>query len=432
MKYFTTIFAVMLECSILIYYTNAVMNFKQSRFISNLGICVGYALYAGVCLLQNPMLNIISGIIVMYVTIYVGFINTAGGIALKVIIITLFSMFGEWLSSLLFSADMNDWIYNDIKGIDDIIFTLSSKLILFIAMIILKNISVKRYRAYKLKGIVCFIILPISTLLLLVSLSNIISQITIKYGMLIIVSVSMIIISNYVVYIIYDRFVDYSEEIERVQELNYKEKLDYENYKLVTEKYDELRSMIHDFEKYCNTIECMIDTDRSSVKPIIEQIKERNKGFMLIEYTKSKTLNSILYKKHQQCETMGIDLQLYIQDLEFSFLEELDIVAIFANILDNAIESCKKSENKKIFLSIKLMNNAFVIIRTDNSCDIKPQYHNGDIVTSKSDKDKHGIGLKSIIKSVKKYNGHFEDFYNKENKIFSVVIMIPYHIIGES
>ena len=45
-------------------------------------------------------------------------------------------------------------------------------------------------------------------------------------------------------------------------------------------------------------------------------------------------------------------------------------------------------------------------------------------MTSKKDKEKHGYGQKSIVRIVNKYNGHADNYYDEETKLFDWVIVL--------
>ena len=131
----------------------------------------------------------------------------------------------------------------------------------------------------------------------------------------------------------------------------------------------------------------------------------------------------------KECNIEAIEFQIYIQDIDISFISEADIVAIFANLLDNAIESCKLSENKKIFLSIYDMNSAFVVIRVDNSADSEPSVEDGRLLTQKKDKAAHGIGVLSIKQALKNYDGKIRWSYDNDKRVFNTTIIINYQAI---
>ena len=65
------------------------------------------------------------------------------------------------------------------------------------------------------------------------------------------------------------------------------------------------------------------------------------------------------------------------------------------------------------------------ILIISNSCDEAPKQKSGKLLTSKPDNQFHGIGSKSIMRVVKKYNGIYDWEYGDENKIFETTIIFP-------
>lgn len=113
-----------------------------------------------------------------------------------------------------------------------------------------------------------------------------------------------------------------------------------------------------------------------------------------------------------------------MQNVALSFIEESDVIAIFGNLIDNAVESCMISNGKKIFLQIHTMNDKFLVINLENSADNALIVKNDKLRTYKSDKNNHGIGLMSVEQALNNYNGHFQWEYNLEKHIFVTTILI--------
>ena len=95
---------------------------------------------------------------------------------------------------------------------------------------------------------------------------------------------------------------------------------------------------------------------------------------------------------------------------------DMDIVTIFSNLINNAMESCAHSSEKKIYLNIHTEN--------QNTSDIEPIVINGRLKTHKDNAKLHGIGMNSISRALSAYNGSLDWKYNKEQKIFSTTIII--------
>lgn len=98
-----------------------------------------------------------------------------------------------------------------------------------------------------------------------------------------------------------------------------------------------------------------------------------------------------------------------------------DLVVLFGNLLDNAIEACMKVESKYRRVDVKIgTQNELLFIQIDNSIGEPPIQKGRNLVTTKNEKMRHGYGLKSVENIVKKYDGTFS--YYIEEKHFSIVI----------
>lgn len=422
----STILYIMMTCVIVVYYSNSVMNYRHSRFESNIVIIIGYTVYAVISLLGHPVLNIISGIIILFVVLFLGFSDNIGNIVLKVIILSLLSMVSELTSGFIFNVDVDTPFNQNITVLENIIYTLLSILIFYICVVLLKLVSVKRDKRYKMHNMLYFLALPISTVMLLYCLGGICSLIKPEQTVLLLSATLAFIISNFVVYVVYDKFVDNVLKTEELKRINYKEQLDYAAYELMKDKYADLKIMIHNFEKYCTNIEGMLGDNAGAASDLINTLKDENKKLLLVEYTNNTALNVLLFQKMEQCNKENINLQLYIQDIDLSFIDEFDIVAIFSNLLDNAIESCKQSIEKNILLRIYTANDAYVVVNVDNSSDTVPIVHNGVPKTHKKNKEEHGMGMVSIQKSISKYGGNMRWKYDNSTKRFNTTIIINF------
>lgn len=104
-------------------------------------------------------------------------------------------------------------------------------------------------------------------------------------------------------------------------------------------------------------------------------------------------------------------------------LEDTHFSILLGNLLNNAIENC--SGENKIYLLIE-QKAIYYHIEIRNSIQSSVLENNPSLLTHKEDKEKHGIGLKSIKFIVKKYNGKIS-FHEKYN-YFIVNVVIPNEI----
>ena len=141
--------------------------------------------------------------------------------------------------------------------------------------------------------------------------------------------------------------------------------------------------------------------------------------------TGNQILDAVLTNKAMICQNKEIELKFIVDGGALSFMEDMDVSALFGNMLDNAIESAEKQREKQkclIWLYVT-KEKQFVRIRTENYCDEKIQFKNGMPVTTKKDRRLHGYGMKSIKSTVEKYHGSV--VAAQENNWFELKILLP-------
>ncbi len=81
-----------------------------------------------------------------------------------------------------------------------------------------------------------------------------------------------------------------------------------------------------------------------------------------VRYTDHPMLNLLLNAKLNQEELRGVELKVRIGDADLTFMRDIDITTIFANLLDNALEAVKSTEGHP-FLRLELEHiRAYIVI----------------------------------------------------------------------
>lgn len=90
------------------------------------------------------------------------------------------------------------------------------------------------------------------------------------------------------------------------------------------------------------------------------------------------------------------------------------------------MEAAGYSPDSFIEISVcKREKTPFIIITIINSSKKKPfEEPDGKLATTKPNKRKHGFGIKSIRKTVAKYHGDMQMYYNQESLTFHTVITL--------
>lgn len=199
--------------------------------------------------------------------------------------------------------------------------------------------------------------------------------------------------------------------------------MQYQNYKLSKESIDIVNQKYHDLKHQINLLKTGADTEKAG--EYLEQMEREIKIYETQNKTGNKVLDTILTSKSMHCQRHGIELKFMGEGQLLNFMEDMDISALFGNMLDNAIESVVKiKDRQKRLISIHVIQERkFIRIRTENYCEEDVQFQDGLPVTTKKDKRFHGYGTKSIKKIVEKYGGSV--MASKTDNWFELKILIP-------
>ena len=199
--------------------------------------------------------------------------------------------------------------------------------------------------------------------------------------------------------------------------------MQYQNYKLSKESIDIVNQKYHDLKHQINLLKTGADTEKAG--EYLEQMEREIKIYETQNKTGNKVLDTILTSKSMHCQRHGIELKFMGEGQLLNFMEDMDISALFGNMLDNAIESVVKiKDRQKRLISIHVIQERqFIRIRTENYCEEDVQFQDGLPVTTKKDKRFHGYGTKSIKKIVEKYGGSV--MAGKTDNWFELKILIP-------
>lgn len=197
---------------------------------------------------------------------------------------------------------------------------------------------------------------------------------------------------------------------------------DINYYEILKKQNDNLRAYAHDAKNHLSTIKNL--NDNPEVEMYISKMIERLAEYGKVCHSGNHTLDVVIDKYVTECDLNNIAFEFDIKNNNLSQVEPYDLVAILGNLLDNALEAAEQSQDRIISIETDFRNNFSVII-VSNSCDKNPQLSNSELpVTTKSNKRLHSFGLKSVRKTIKKYNGDIAFYYDKTAKTFVVTIMI--------
>lgn len=232
----------------------------------------------------------------------------------------------------------------------------------------------------------------------------------------ILVSMGCIVLANIITYYF---FIVINKEYENDLKIKLLE-LQNENAEKSIENMNafvnEMKSVRHDIKNQLLTVQYYLKSNE--IEEASDYIDTLTNNYLpnIQNFINSKdnTFNAIVNSKIALATQKGIFIGVSIKKNTVFNLNSTEMIVLFGNLLDNAIEAAELSNEKRIEIDI-WQEGEYLSVLITNSIQTSVLKENNTLKTSKSDKDLHGIGLKSVQNIVKKHNGMIQ-FYENENE----------------
>lgn len=425
MEYLVLYFFIYLfEALILWQYTS---NLFFSRYTKRKEGIVLLCLYAGlffVSFMQHIWLNVVTFCLFNFIFIFCMYQSKWYSALFHSLISTAIMTLSELITSnILFSA-RTDFSFL-------LMLSIFSKLIYFLSLYSLSHIFRIKNRSYRpsTKASIFLAIVPLTSVFVVLILFYICenTQRSARFDFLVSFTSILMLAINILVFSINNYNEKKNAEFLEMQQLLQKEYDSAEYYKMLLQQSENQSILIHDIKKHLQSIALLNEQHNSEkISAYIDRLIHSSDLQEAKRMCDHDMLNAILCRYQRQCREKHIQFRPDIRSGTVHFLKDNDLTSLFCNLLDNAIEAACKMPDSFIELSVsKEENTPLTVLTLKNSCRINPFAENGkDLPTTKPDKQRHGYGIKSIGRIVKKYCGHMQMYYDSETTTFHTIIVL--------
>lgn len=217
------------------------------------------------------------------------------------------------------------------------------------------------------------------------------------------------------------RLVTHSKiELAAVQSILEKQ---YEQYRINQELNDLINRRYHDLKHQIQLIRNEHNIEKKN--QYLNALEQDIKAFELQYHTGNDILDTVLSSKAQTILKNNINFTCVAEGKALDFMSLLDLVSLFGNALDNAIESVVqiKDKDKRVIKLTIHKKDTFLLIRFENYYETSLRQTEHGFLTTKKDTLTHGYGLKSIKAVVDKYDGELS--IDTINNWFKLFILFP-------
>ena len=163
------------------------------------------------------------------------------------------------------------------------------------------------------------------------------------------------------------------------------------------------RRLRHDMRHHMDAIAEYAKTgDTSAILAYIGEYSTEILEATVKRYSENRTINSILSAYADKAGEGGISFSVRCNVPKELKIREIDLIALFGNLLENALHGCQESGKEKPCIEIHIrMKNSVLIIVCNNTCSDKLKL-SGSLPAGKS------IGISSILSVCQKYDGNLD------------------------
>ena len=409
---------------------------------------VGAMFYGAYRIAGQPKLNAVSwGLMAAYTVVSVAF-SLMGSLWVNLAFGILFPFAARWilkasraclvpyfiLSAAVFLTDAavamgfsllvtSGVLFLNSKDLLYILLVVSDRMIEFMVICLIAMAAGKRAGGHvTVRQVLLSVLLPLFSVFYMYSMVYLMQIYMVEEAVLLLLANLILLIGMNLYFCVLVDVMSENHRLEQERNLYRRQaEMQYRYYAREEEKYEESRKLVHDIRNHMLAMEKLYDSEKAeAAAEYAGNIHQMLNSLGQKYYTAEKLLNIILNDKARQMQSAGIREDMKIGELSLDFMRDVDITALFGNLLDNAIAAAAKEEKGFVKLRINKVRQ-FISITMENSSGRKPVRTKGGFLSEKVGHE--GVGIGSIRQVVERYGGDVQ--FGWKEGVFTVKVMLP-------
>ena len=185
-----------------------------------------------------------------------------------------------------------------------------------------------------------------------------------------------------------------------------------ESMQALEQNYRLQRKNTHEFEHHLQVLRDLLDREEvGAAREYLDSLRKNRAIHTIAVSSNHPVVDVILNQKYQTARENDIKMQVRVNDLSALAIPTDSLVVVLTNLLDNALEACRRLDGyREIFCSVLYEDGLFISIRNTSE---EVTIVDGKIPTSKEDSLSHGFGLRSVTYVLDKLEGEYTFGYDE-------------------
>ncbi|MEA5083225.1 MAG: GHKL domain-containing protein [Lachnospiraceae bacterium] len=196
------------------------------------------------------------------------------------------------------------------------------------------------------------------------------------------------------------------------------------HYNALSRHIEETKAARHDLRHHLALIQAYVTS--GNLKKLEEYVSQYIKSVSddtVITLCKNYAVNTIAHYYLEQAKNENVETDIHINLPENIAVDDSDLCIVFGNLLENALEACKRQRESNSFITVSaLLQGDYVVIAVDNSFEGEIKKEKEVFLSSK--RDGKGIGITSVEAVAEKYKG--QAVFDFSNGVFMASVMLKF------
>ena len=199
----------------------------------------------------------------------------------------------------------------------------------------------------------------------------------------------------------------FNEQVVQQQELQIEAVREKESAEALLESYTTQRRLTHEFTNHTDALALLLhQEDYEGAKAYLASLTRIIASNTTIMNTHNPLLDALLSKKYEEASRRGVMVYFDLPDLRDLPMEKTDLVLVFSNLLNNAIDAAAKADPPEVYVRAR-KNEQEVVLSVRNRVQKNLDLTDGQLPRTTKKEPGHGIGLWNVKDVLSAYGGEY-------------------------
>lgn len=199
----------------------------------------------------------------------------------------------------------------------------------------------------------------------------------------------------------------FNDQVMQRRSLHFQAELEQQRASALLDSYTAQRRLTHEFTNHIGALRALLaQGDVAGAQDYIAGVDKAVAASTTIMDTHNPLLDSILSKKYEEAEKVGVNIYFDLCDLKRMPFDSMDMVIVLSNLLDNATRAAAQALPPEVHVRIRKTPEEY-LISVRNRVQEDLLLEEGKLPGTTKKESGHGMGLANVQDVLRKYGAEY-------------------------